>query len=80
MSSPAGKRGRSEDGTAIPRTVDGRITEVAAAEQLAFWQGMEASVDGMLGGFGKLDPVDVSGSLDFIDELVPKKVDRAAAR
>ena len=48
MSSPAGKRGRSEDGTAIPRTVDGRITEVAAAEQLAFWQGMEASVDGML--------------------------------
>jgi len=34
----------------------------------------------MLGGFGKLDPVDVSGSLDFIDELVPKKVDRAAAR
>ena len=42
------KRIRSEDGTAVPRTVEGRITDVAAAEQLEFWQGMEASVDGML--------------------------------
>lgn len=48
MSSPAGKRVRSEDGTAVPRTVEGRITDAAAAEQLEFWDGMEASVDGML--------------------------------
>lgn len=38
-----------------------------------YWNGVDASVDGMLGGFAIVDPTDVKGSLDFVDEFVHGK-------
>ncbi|KAI8330771.1 alpha-N-methyltransferase NTM1 [Chlamydoabsidia padenii] len=35
-----------------------------------YWDKVQPTVDGMLGGFSQVDPVDVSGSLDFIGEFV----------
>ncbi|KAI8982336.1 alpha-N-methyltransferase NTM1 [Mycotypha africana] len=34
-----------------------------------YWNGVTASVDGMLGGFSVLDPIDVKGSLSFVKEF-----------
>ncbi|KAI8077747.1 alpha-N-methyltransferase NTM1 [Halteromyces radiatus] len=36
----------------------------------AYWTSVEPTVDGMLGGFSQVDPIDVAGSLAFIDEYV----------
>jgi protein N-terminal methyltransferase len=38
-----------------------------------YWNGVTPTVDGMLGGFSVVDPVDVKGSLNFIDEFVHGK-------
>ncbi|KAI9252725.1 alpha-N-methyltransferase NTM1 [Helicostylum pulchrum] len=38
-----------------------------------YWNGVTPTVDGMLGGFAVVDPVDVKGSLDFVDEFVHGK-------
>ncbi|KAG2189919.1 hypothetical protein INT46_007505 [Mucor plumbeus] len=35
-----------------------------------YWNGVTPTVDGMLGGFSVVDPVDVKGSLEFVDEFV----------
>ncbi|KAI7907420.1 alpha-N-methyltransferase NTM1 [Cokeromyces recurvatus] len=35
-----------------------------------YWNGVTPTIDGMLGGFAVIDPVDVKGSLDFIHEYV----------
>ncbi|KAI7867892.1 alpha-N-methyltransferase NTM1 [Mucor mucedo] len=35
-----------------------------------YWNGVTPTVDGMLGGFSVVDPVDVKGSLKFIDEFI----------
>ncbi|KAI8885853.1 hypothetical protein K501DRAFT_214760 [Backusella circina FSU 941] len=35
-----------------------------------YWNEVDPSVDGMLGGFAIVDPIDVKGSLAFIDEFV----------
>jgi protein N-terminal methyltransferase len=36
----------------------------------SYWNDVDPSVDGMLGGFAMVDPIDVKGSLGFIDEFV----------
>ena len=36
-------------------------------------QGIEASVDGVLGGFGCLNEIDVEGSDGFLETLLPKR-------
>eukprot|EP00050_Salpingoeca_kvevrii_P013202 m.27311 g.27311 ORF g.27311 m.27311 type:complete len:291 (+) comp4742_c0_seq1:3-875(+) len=41
------------------------------SQQAGYWAGQTATVDGMLGGFGHVDPADVEGSLAFIDKLLP---------
>ncbi|CEP07204.1 hypothetical protein [Parasitella parasitica] len=38
-----------------------------------YWNGVAPTVDGMLGGFSVVDPIDVQGSLDFIHEFVHGK-------
>ncbi|CAO3644418.1 unnamed protein product [Mucor hiemalis] len=38
-----------------------------------YWNGVDPSVDGMLGGFAIVDPTDVKGSLDFVHEFVHGK-------
>lgn len=38
-----------------------------------YWNGVTPTVDGMLGGFSVVDPVDVKGSLEFVDEFVHGK-------
>ncbi|CAO3592141.1 unnamed protein product [Absidia cylindrospora] len=35
-----------------------------------YWTLVQPTVDGMLGGFSQVDPIDVSGSLEFINEFV----------
>lgn len=35
-----------------------------------YWTSVEPTINGMLGGFASVDPIDVKGSLDFIDEFV----------
>lgn len=39
-----------------------------------YWNGVTPTVDGMLGGFSVVDPVDVKGSLSFVQEFLEKKV------
>ena len=38
-----------------------------------YWNGVTPTVDGMLGGLAVVDPADVKGSLDFVDEFVHGK-------
>ncbi|KAI9275454.1 alpha-N-methyltransferase NTM1 [Phascolomyces articulosus] len=35
-----------------------------------YWTSVDATVDGMLGGFATVDPIDVKGSLGFVNEFV----------
>ncbi|RCI04632.1 hypothetical protein CU098_003672, partial [Rhizopus stolonifer] len=35
-----------------------------------YWNNVPATLDGMLGGFQTIDPIDVKGSLEFIQEFV----------
>ncbi|KAI9499456.1 alpha-N-methyltransferase NTM1 [Zychaea mexicana] len=35
-----------------------------------YWTSVQPTVNGMLGGFATVDPIDVKGSLNFIDEFV----------
>ncbi|KAI9301419.1 alpha-N-methyltransferase NTM1 [Cunninghamella echinulata] len=35
-----------------------------------YWTSIEPTVNGMLGGFASVDPIDVKGSLDFLDEFI----------
>ena len=44
----------------------------ALPQQLAYWEKQDASVDGMLGGFGSLSDTDVVSSLSFLDSLLPR--------
>lgn len=37
-----------------------------------YWQRIPATVDGVLGGFGHVAPVDEQGSCDYIDHLITK--------
>lgn len=45
------------------------------SKALDYWNGVTPTVDGMLGGFAMVDPIDVKGSLDFVDEFVHGKKD-----
>jgi protein N-terminal methyltransferase len=35
-----------------------------------YWGSVEPTVDGMLGGFSQVDPIDAAGSLGFVEEFV----------
>jgi protein N-terminal methyltransferase len=35
-----------------------------------YWGSVEPTVDGMLGGFSQVDPIDAAGSLGFVEEYV----------
>ncbi|KAI7854939.1 alpha-N-methyltransferase NTM1 [Circinella umbellata] len=35
-----------------------------------YWTSIQPTVDGMLGGFATVDPIDVKGSLSFLDEFI----------
>jgi len=41
-----------------------------------YWMTQEASVDGVLGGFGHVSPVDMSGSKSFLSKLPGVRFDR----
>ncbi|XP_008793567.2 alpha N-terminal protein methyltransferase 1 [Phoenix dactylifera] len=40
---------------------------------IAYWQAVEASVDGVLGGYGHVNEVDVKGSEAFLNTLLPNR-------
>ena len=44
----------------------------AAIIQLNFWAAQQASVDGMLGGFGSISDIDLHGSQFFLSWLMPR--------
>ncbi|KAL4206573.1 DUF858-domain-containing protein [Rhizopus microsporus] len=39
-----------------------------------YWKNVPPTIDGMLGGFQMIDPIDVKGSLEFIKEYVEKGI------
>ncbi|KAG1148287.1 hypothetical protein G6F37_003531 [Rhizopus arrhizus] len=39
-----------------------------------YWNAVPATVDGMLGGFETIDPIDVKGSINFIKEFVDQNI------
>ncbi|KAG0793617.1 hypothetical protein G6F62_011290 [Rhizopus arrhizus] len=39
-----------------------------------YWNAVPATVDGMLGGFETIDPIDVKGSISFIKEFVDQNI------
>ncbi len=53
--------------------MDDHPTSELEAKQLEYWSGQEASVDGMLGGFGSLDGEDIRASTAFLDRVMPRK-------
>ncbi|XP_010906041.1 alpha N-terminal protein methyltransferase 1 [Elaeis guineensis] len=40
---------------------------------IAYWQAVEASVDGVLGGYGHVNEADVKGSAAFLNTLLPNR-------
>eukprot|EP00762_Andalucia_godoyi_P008061 ANDGO_02171.mRNA.1 Alpha N-terminal protein methyltransferase 1 len=42
------------------------------SKAIDYWTTVPATIDGVLGGFGRLDPIDASTSLSFIDKLSRK--------
>ncbi|XP_017978430.1 PREDICTED: alpha N-terminal protein methyltransferase 1 isoform X2 [Theobroma cacao] len=44
-------------------------------EGVAYWEGVEASVDGVLGGFGQVNEADVKGSEVFLNTLLHERFD-----
>ncbi|KAL5773902.1 hypothetical protein ACOSP7_011459 [Xanthoceras sorbifolium] len=46
-------------------------------EGISYWQGVEASVDGVLGGFGTVNGVDISGSEAFLQTLLSERFPNA---
>ncbi|KAJ0081301.1 hypothetical protein Patl1_11557 [Pistacia atlantica] len=47
-------------------------------EGVSYWEGVEASVDGVLGGFGKVNDVDIKGSEAFLQTLFFERFNNAA--
>ncbi|WRX27537.1 Alpha-N-methyltransferase NTM1 - like 3 [Theobroma cacao] len=44
-------------------------------EGVAYWEGVEALVDGVLGGFGQVNEADVKGSEVFLNTLLHERFD-----
>ncbi|KAK8618229.1 hypothetical protein V6N13_132229 [Hibiscus sabdariffa] len=42
-------------------------------EGVAYWEGVEASVDGVLGGFGQVNDADIKGSEAFLNSLLHER-------
>ncbi|XP_039061557.1 alpha N-terminal protein methyltransferase 1-like [Hibiscus syriacus] len=42
-------------------------------EGVAYWEGVEASVDGVLGGFGQVNDADINGSEAFLNTLLHER-------
>ncbi|XVF23037.1 hypothetical protein REPUB_Repub13aG0003400 [Reevesia pubescens] len=42
---------------------------------VAYWEGVEASVDGVLGGFGEVNDADIKGSEAFLNTLLHERFD-----
>ncbi|WRX26066.1 Alpha-N-methyltransferase NTM1 - like 1 [Theobroma cacao] len=45
------------------------------SEGVAYWEGVEASVDGVLGGFGQVNEADIKGSEVFLNTLLHERFD-----
>ncbi|KAK6263591.1 hypothetical protein QUC31_011682 [Theobroma cacao] len=46
-------------------------------EGVAYWEGVEASVDGVLGGFGQVNEADIKGSEVFLNTLLHERFSMA---
>ena len=47
-------------------TIDAKISYKQAAD---YWSNVDPTVDGMLGGFGKISQIDIEGSSKFLKAL-----------
>eukprot|EP00041_Stephanoeca_diplocostata_P026816 m.729796 g.729796 ORF g.729796 m.729796 type:complete len:151 (+) comp23050_c0_seq40:254-706(+) len=66
--------------TALSTAMDGTTTDDMLRLQTKFYDESGATIDGMLGGLGQLDPADCSGSKSFIDKNFPDKDERSKMR
>ncbi|KAJ3185350.1 hypothetical protein HDU85_001400 [Gaertneriomyces sp. JEL0708] len=57
----------------LPNSADGVGGPTWYTDAASYWDKVEPSIEGMLGGFGKLTDIDCSASLKFIDEFVNGK-------
>ena len=57
---------KEEDGS-----VDSKISYKPAAD---YWSNVDPTVDGMLGGFGKISQIDIEGSSKFLKALFKVKM------
>ncbi|KAK1278542.1 Alpha N-terminal protein methyltransferase 1 [Acorus gramineus] len=74
--------GFDSDGRSYNNAHDLWVEEIGGSEEekrvwynkgISYWQSVEASMDGVLGGFGHLNETDVKGSEDFLKTLLASR-------